>query len=87
MNIDDCIKTLQESKDGKTHECRRFGRENLWGERISEEFNFVGYEYRLAPDVVYKIDCGSEIIYDTHCPAHETTATYTKGYWVEGNPA
>ena len=86
MNIEDCIEVLQAFKAGKFIQWRRIGEGNWRGKGPENDvFNFSHNEYRIAPDVVYKIECdGNPAVYDTHGPAYNTKAKYTQGYWVEG---
>lgn len=82
---------IQAAIEGKHIQWRRIGSGD-WDREEGRQvaFNFVDYEYRIAPDVVYKIE-GSQgfirIAYWDEVELSDTSVadlTVTKGYWVEG---
>ena len=86
MNREQDIKTMQGELDGRKVEIRgkRVGTWNAKDKGLA--FNFQEYEYRIAPDVVYKIQFNGDdhvySIYDDDNWAKDSIVT--KGYWVEG---
>ena len=86
MNIDDCIEVLQGAKSLRTVELRGLGRmvpDNWCPKDPNARFNFVVFEYRLTPDVIYKVELDGVTWYDTKQPK-SNGAKSTQGYWVEG---
>jgi len=89
MNIRETIKLLEDAEAGKTIQFkRRVGKNELWYELRKGELvdmNLKDHEYRIVPDVVYKIIRRSKdadfIEYLSFIPSD---CTYTQGYWVEG---
>lgn len=86
MNIDDCIEVQQKHKEGKDivmRECNLQVPTNWYPKDRESLFNFITFEYRLAPDVVYKILHDDFASYATAKPEF-TECEYITGYWVEG---
>lgn len=92
MNIDYQIEMLQAFKADKNLQVRHKTGSH-WLPKVLDGFNFVDCEYRIAPDVVYKleqhdraggngqIDYVSEVEFKVMGTAGRLI---TKGYWVEG---
>lgn len=83
MNIDYQIEMLQAFKADKNLQVRHKTGSH-WLPKVLDGFNFVDCEYRIAPDVVYKIENGSSTWYTTDPVNRDDHETSTQGYWVEG---
>lgn len=88
MNIDDCIEVCEGIKAGKNFQFTEIGMQN-WRPKNKDSLpNFIIFDYRIAPDVVYKIVDDGVVYHNALKPAlPSSTCVVTKGYWVEGDPA
>ena len=86
VNIEKNIEAMQGLLDGKNVQYRNLrSSDKTWYEKdYIAKFNFQECEYRIAPDVVYKIVNQDVITYGTERPDPTVYGKFTKGYWVEG---
>jgi len=86
VNIDDCIEVLQAFKAGKKIQIFFIDVDTEWAWKDKNTpFNFENCKYRIAPDVVYKIEDEGVVYHNALKPMMpSSTCVVTKGYWVEG---
>lgn len=84
-NLKQYAEAIQGEMDGKRIECRRKREPGATWRYVQVPcFNFDEFEYRIAPDVVYKIVDECSTRYVTRPEVMTSAETQTQGYWVEG---